>query len=143
MERLNEEFVYLEKQERHLKNLLPIKFPTFIAEVKLDGERMIVHVQRGVVTMHTRQGKGYSRLYSPIIAPDIRNALAEFDVDVILDGEMIAWDNIDKENILFGKNKTVAKMRRKWCSLNGLIDECDLNLHTNVENHVSPAAAEE
>jgi hypothetical protein len=52
MERLNEEFVFLEKQERYLKSLLPVKFPAFISEVKLDGERMIIHVQRGIVTMH-------------------------------------------------------------------------------------------
>jgi hypothetical protein len=62
---------------------------------------------------------------------------------VILDGEMIAWDNIDKENIYFGKNKTVAKMRRKWCALNGLIDERDLNLHKEVENHSAQAAIED
>jgi ATP-dependent DNA ligase len=66
MERLNEEFIYLEKQERHLKSLLPIKFPTFIAEVKLDGERMIVHVQRGEVTMHVSVNYlDYSFHYSP------------------------------------------------------------------------------
>jgi ATP-dependent DNA ligase len=42
-----------------LKESLALKFPAFVAEVKLDGERMIVHVNRGNVTMHTRQGRWY------------------------------------------------------------------------------------
>ena len=87
-----------------------------------------------------------SRLYSPIIAPDIRNAIRKFDVDVILDGEMIAWDNSAKENMLFGVNKTVAKMRRKWCSRQvGMIDERDICLHSNDESvaNITTVAAEE
>jgi hypothetical protein len=30
---------------------LALKFPTFVCEVKLDGERMVTHIHRGVVTM--------------------------------------------------------------------------------------------
>jgi ATP-dependent DNA ligase len=32
-------------------NSLALKFPTFVCEVKLDGERFLAHVKRGVVTM--------------------------------------------------------------------------------------------
>jgi ATP-dependent DNA ligase len=32
-------------------NSLALKFPTFLCEVKLDGERFLAHVNRGVVTM--------------------------------------------------------------------------------------------
>jgi hypothetical protein len=48
------------KHRDHAKNLrqdepgassLALKFPPFICEVKLDGERMVVHVNRGIVTM--------------------------------------------------------------------------------------------
>ena len=31
---------------------LALKFPAFMCEEKLDGERMVVHVKRGIVTMH-------------------------------------------------------------------------------------------
>jgi len=55
MERMKDEFVFCkEDDETKLKRLLPIQFPTFICEIKLDGERMIVHVRRGIVTMHVR-----------------------------------------------------------------------------------------
>jgi len=47
---------------------------------------------------------------------------------------MIVWDNIDREKILFGKNKKVAKMRIQWCTLNILFDECDLNSNIEVKN---------
>lgn len=30
---------------------LALKFPTFVCEVKLDGERIVTHVNRGIVTM--------------------------------------------------------------------------------------------
>ena len=33
---------------------LALKFPAFMCEEKIDGERMIVHVKRGNVTMHVR-----------------------------------------------------------------------------------------
>ena len=37
---------------------LSLKFPAICAEIKVDGERMVIHVTRaGVVTMHTRNGK--------------------------------------------------------------------------------------
>jgi len=57
-----------------------------------------------------------------------------FGVDLIQNGEMIVWDNIDREKILFGKNKKVAKMRIQWCTLNILFDECDLNSNIEVKN---------
>ena len=43
---------------------LALQFPVFCAEVKLDGERMVVHVENSRrVTMHTRKCKWYSELY--------------------------------------------------------------------------------
>ena len=38
---------------------LALKFPAIISEVKLDGERMLVHINRGQVPVHTRQGSWY------------------------------------------------------------------------------------
>ena len=42
-----------------VRESLSLKFPAIISEVKLDGERMLVHIKRGQVTMHTRQGRWY------------------------------------------------------------------------------------
>jgi DNA ligase N terminus len=69
-----------ENHQRYLKSSslfrpipLALKFPAFCAEIKLDGERMIVHMERqpqqqqkGRVTMHTRNGKWYSQLYRQV-----------------------------------------------------------------------------
>jgi ATP-dependent DNA ligase len=59
------------KKELKGSNLLPLKNPAIVCEVKLDGERMVVHVKRGIVTMHTRRGRWYSDLYSPVLAPAV------------------------------------------------------------------------
>ncbi len=40
-------------------NSLACNFPTFCMEVKLDGERMIVHIHNGIVRMHTRNSRWY------------------------------------------------------------------------------------
>lgn len=94
------------------KDKLALKFPVVCAEVKLDGERMIVHVRNGKVTMHTRNGNWYSDLYGPLLGPPMRKALSKYDIDVILDGEVMAWDNRRKELVPFGHNRTVANFRR-------------------------------
>ena len=108
-------------------NSLSLKFPTFINEVKLDGERMLVHVKRGVVTMQTRQSNWYSNVYAPVIGPPLRKALAGYDVDCILDGEIIAWDATKGEVIPFGNNRTVAKVRRDYLRSKGLLDPRDMS----------------
>ena len=107
---------------------LAFKHPAFLSEVKVDGERMLVHVNRGEVTMHTRSQTWYSNVYSPVLGPAIRRAIG-YDVDVILDGEIVAWDNVKKEHIPFGNNRTVANIRRVWLESRGEIDERDCNLH--------------
>jgi len=67
-----------------VRESLSLKFPAFSSEVKLDGERMLIHIKRGQVTLQTRQGKWYSPNYSPVIGPYVRKAIANYDVDVIL-----------------------------------------------------------
>lgn len=91
---------------------------------------MIVHVQSGTVTMHTRRGTWYSKLYSPCLGPAIRRALSQWKgVDVILDGEVIAWDDGKQETIPFGNNRTVATARKNWMVSQGILEDRDTNLH--------------
>lgn len=120
-----------------LRSSLALKFPAFTCENKLDGERNIVHVQNGHVSIHTRNGKWYSQHYSPVIGPCIRKALGRWDVDVILDGEVIAWDNRTKTTVPFGDNRSIAKARRIYLDRIGGLDERDLNCHLNdIERNV-------
>lgn len=111
------------------RSCLALKFPAFTCENKLDGERNIVHLKNGHVSIHTRNGKWYSQHYSPVLGPHIRKAIGAFDVDVILDGEVIAWDNRTKTTIPFGDNRGVAKARRRYLQTIGALDERDLNCH--------------
>ena len=48
---------------------------------------------------------------------------------MILDGEVITWDNGRKETITFGANRSVAKCRREWCERHGQVDARDLGVH--------------
>ena len=64
-----------------------------------------------------------------MLGPAIRRAVEEWDLDLILDGEVLAWDNAKQETVPFGNNRTVAKLRRQWMASQRLIDERDQNLH--------------
>jgi len=37
-----------------IRRSLALKFPSFVSEIKLDGERILAHVKRGVVTMQVK-----------------------------------------------------------------------------------------
>ena len=113
------------------KSCLAIRHPAFLSEIKMDGERMMVHIKRGVVTMQTRRGVWYSPCYSPAIGPTLRTAIAAYDVDVILDGEMISWDDEEDNPIPFGSNRTVAAMQRSRRKREGTLDPRDADLHKN------------
>jgi hypothetical protein len=49
-------------KERLLGLPLNLKHPPFIAEIKMDGERMMFHLKRGVCTVHSRRANWYSEL---------------------------------------------------------------------------------
>ena len=95
----------------------------------MDGERDLVHIKRGVVTIQTRNRVWYSPLYSPAIGPALRAAISAYDVDVILDGEMIAWDDLEKKPIPFGSNRAAAEMERNRRRRDGTLDQRDVDLH--------------
>ena len=125
---------YLKQQQQSSWTYIPLslKFPTVAVELKVDGERMLIHVAEDqTVTMHTRNGKWYSQLYSPVLGPAIRRAISNYNVSVILDGEVVAWDNGRQQVIPFGNNRTVANYRRSYLYHHKLLDPRDLNLHTS------------
>ncbi|KAL7548623.1 hypothetical protein ACHAWF_011897 [Thalassiosira exigua] len=115
--------------ESPAKSCMAIKHPAFTCEIKMDGERDLIHIKRGVVTVQTRNGTWYSRLYSPAIGPSLRAAIADYDVDVILDGEMIAWDASENKPVPFGSNRAVAEMDRNRRRRDGTLDRRDVGLH--------------
>lgn len=128
--------IYSETLEKDdpLRSSLSIKHPTFSCEIKMDGERIISHIKRGVVKMHSRRSNWYSKLYSPVLGPPLRRAIEKYDVDVILDGEVVSWDNGRMETVQFGRNRGIAKARREYMSKNGLLDSRDIDLHNDQED---------
>ena len=121
------------EQGDQMQDLLALKYPTFSAEIKMDGERILSHIRKGVVKIQTRNSSWYSELYSPVLGPPLRHALGKYNVDVILDGEVIAWDNARKKTIDFGMNRGIAIARKKYMHRHGLLDERDTNLHDNED----------
>mmetsp|Transcript_21953 Transcript_21953/g.60996 ORF Transcript_21953/g.60996 Transcript_21953/m.60996 type:complete len:1287 (+) Transcript_21953:202-4062(+) len=121
---------------------LSIQFPALTAEIKLDGERMIVHINNGRVKMNTRNGKWYTELYTPVLGAPLRRSLTKYsNANVILDGEIESWDNLKKSLVPFGENRTVAAYRRAYLSHNGMIDPIDTEeLHDKNDDTVMRAA---
>ncbi len=59
----------------------------WVHEIKLDGYRVIARVNRGDVTLLTRNGKDWTARM-----PTLRAALEQLDAEALLDGELVALD---------------------------------------------------
>ncbi len=59
--------------------------PSWVFEDKYDGFRMIVEIERGKVTLYSRNGKIISRSYI-----DVAKALEGVKSDAVIDGELVA-----------------------------------------------------
>lgn len=77
----------------------------FFIEDKLDGERMLAHKKDVSVRMFSRRTNEY-KTYANIMAPYLTAQVKARDV--VLDGEMMAWDEDTQEYIPFGSNRTVV-----------------------------------
>ena len=77
-----------------------------LVETKYDGERIQCHYQDGHVMFFSRNGKDYTKLYGAALGSVIReNVICQA---IILDGEIVVWDTINRKLAPFGSNKTVA-----------------------------------
>jgi len=123
---------------------LSIQFPALSAEIKLDGERFIIHIEKGRVKMNTRNSKWFSELYGPVLGPSLRRALSRYpNLNVILDGEVESWDDVNKKLVPFGENRTVAGYRRAYCKHHGMIDSIDTEkLHEDNDETVMRTASD-
>ena len=71
------------------------------------------------------------------MAPVVRRALGRHDVDCVLDGEVISWDNKRKEVIPFGMNTSVAKYRNEYLEQRGMLKESDTCFDHDGKNAVN------
>ena len=82
----------------------------FLMDVKLDGERMMVHITDGEFMMFTRNGNDYTDLYTVLGDIIKKNITVK---SCILDGEVMAWDSENETMIPFGSNKRVGSGERE------------------------------
>ena len=61
--------------------------PAWVFEVKYDGYRLLVHAQKGVVTLYSRNTHDVTKTYEPIAA-----AFKKCPHDAIFDGELVVLD---------------------------------------------------
>ncbi|CAD7970039.1 unnamed protein product [Amoebophrya sp. A120] len=82
--------------------------PGYFVETKLDGERMICHIDKsqGILQFFTRNGNDYTPRYGPQMKETI---LSCFGGDQgILDGEMLGFDEALQCFLPFGTNRNVS-----------------------------------
>ena len=109
-----------------------MKGQPFAMDVKLDGERICAHVGHRCppssssssssspssdgreVMLITRSGTDYTDNYRQLAEIVKRGVLAGHDV--ILDGEVLAWDSVERRHVPFGNNSMVAKKERERAS---------------------------
>ena len=78
----------------------------FVMDIKLDGERMLVHKRGDELRLLTRKGTDYTPKYEPIIGATLRERIGARDA--ILDGEMLSVDLATGDFVAFGHNREVA-----------------------------------
>ena len=78
-----------------------------IIETKFDGERIQCHLNENEVKFFTRNGIDYTNIYGPKFEHLIKASVNA--KSVILDGEIVVYDKVNKKYAPFGDNKTIAK----------------------------------
>eukprot|EP01084_Bolivina_argentea_P066851 121888_1 len=78
----------------------------FVMEIKIDGERMLCHKMGNEVVWFTRRGNCYNEYYGDVLNPLILSCIDAHTV--ILDGEIVSWDEDNGCVVPFGTNKRTA-----------------------------------
>jgi bifunctional non-homologous end joining protein LigD len=77
----------------------PFNSEAWVYELKLDGYRIVAHVNKGEVILRTRELQDYTYRYPPIVP-----VLQSLGHDVILDGEVVALDKNQKPDFSLIQN---------------------------------------
>lgn len=90
----------------------------FYIEEKMDGERIQIHLADygRKIKFFSRSAKDYTYLYGKsyddangTLSRHLQDVLSDKVESIILDGEMLAWNNIDKVIVPFGSLKSAVK----------------------------------
>ncbi len=87
-------------------------FP-FVMEIKIDGERMLCHKRGNKVMWFSRRGNCYDEYYGDVLNSFILSCIGAHTV--ILDGEIVSWDEDAGCMVTFGMNKRTAAREMGLC----------------------------
>ena len=93
----------------HLSTLQQVvREQEIVIETKLDGERLLLHYEKKTskLFLFSRKGTDYSEEYGRQLKPVLREHC--ICSDCVLDGEILAWNEVDQVFEDFGTLKTVA-----------------------------------
>ena len=85
----------------------------FIIEEKYDGERITIHKMKGnKYKFITRNGSDYTKHYLDCLKEYLDKLI--IPNEIILDGEMLGWNEKTNAFTLFGSNRTIALEQKKY-----------------------------
>jgi bifunctional non-homologous end joining protein LigD len=84
--------------------------PDWVFETKWDGFRMVACLERGKVTLYSRNGKIISDSYLPVA-----KALERLAFDAVLDGELVALDRRGVSHFQLLQNALRAEAKLRYC----------------------------
>src|SRR5258706_4078051 len=100
----------------------PFDDPDWVFETKWDGFRMIACIDRGKVTLYSRNGKIVSDSYLPVA-----KALEKMKGDAVIDGELVALDAQGVSRFQLLQNALRSEARLLYCTFDIMfIDREDL-----------------
>jgi bifunctional non-homologous end joining protein LigD len=100
----------------------PFDDPDWVFETKWDGFRMIACIDRGKVTLYSRNGKIVSNSYLPVA-----KALEKVPRDAVVDGELVALDAQGVSRFQLLQNALRSEARLLYCTFDIMfIDREDL-----------------
>lgn len=87
--------------------------PQFFIEEKVDGDRMVLHYDNGKFKYFTRRIRDYTLVYGEnfqtgSLSRYLKDCFHPSVKKIILDGEMVAWDNVRNLILPFGTLKLAA-----------------------------------
>ncbi|KNC52955.1 DNA ligase [Thecamonas trahens ATCC 50062] len=81
----------------------------WVIETKYDGERLQVHYSKDRIALFSRSGKDYTREYLASVQPLLEKAIPSSVHTLILDGELVVWNETKQNYSVFGNLKTIAR----------------------------------
>jgi bifunctional non-homologous end joining protein LigD len=88
----------------------PFDDPAWVFESKWDGFRMVAAIERGKVTLYSRNGKIISDSYLPVA-----KAVETIKCDAVIDGELVALDADGISRFQLLQNALRAKAKLLYC----------------------------